>query len=89
MGTHNLCFEQKYEKKSDFLSENFHFLIVTFPVYLNRHVFVMSNLVAIHQNRHSANVGELGFCFTHLVLTLLYYSYVEHYISVKETGYTQ
>ena len=35
--THNLCFEQKYEKKIlDFLSENFQFLI-----YLNRRVFVM------------------------------------------------
>ena len=22
MGTHNLCFEEKYEKLSDFLSEN-------------------------------------------------------------------
>ena len=27
-----------------FLSENFHFLVVKFSVYLNRHVFVMSNL---------------------------------------------
>ena len=25
MSTHNLCFEQKYEKISEFLSENFHF----------------------------------------------------------------
>ena len=24
--THNLCFEQKYEKILEFLSENFHFL---------------------------------------------------------------
>ena len=24
--THNLCFEQKYEKISEFLSEHFHFL---------------------------------------------------------------
>ena len=41
MSTHNLCFEQKYEKYQDFLSENFHFLVVKFSVYLNRHVFVM------------------------------------------------
>ena len=27
---------------SEFLSENFHFLVVKFSVYLNRHVFVMS-----------------------------------------------
>ena len=25
MRTHNLCFEQKYEKYQKFLSENFHF----------------------------------------------------------------
>ena len=34
--THNLCFEQKYET-----SENFHFLVVKFSIYLNRRVFVM------------------------------------------------
>ena len=39
--THNLCFEQKHEKYQIFLSENFHFLVVKFSVYLNRHVFVM------------------------------------------------
>ena len=38
---HNLCFEQKYEKISEFLSENFYFLVVKFSVYLNRLVFVM------------------------------------------------
>ena len=41
MSTHNLCFEQKYEKKSSFLSENFPFLVVKFSVYLNRRVFIM------------------------------------------------
>ena len=40
--THNLCFDQKYEIYQTFLSENFHFLVVQFSVYLNRHVFVMS-----------------------------------------------
>ena len=39
--THNLCFEQKYEKYQNFLSENFHFLVVKFSVYLNRRVFIM------------------------------------------------
>ena len=39
--THNLCFEQKYEKYQIFLSENFMFLEVTFSIYLNRHVFIM------------------------------------------------
>ena len=41
MSTHNLCFEQKYVKYQNFLSENFHFLVVKFPVYLNRYVFIM------------------------------------------------
>ena len=39
--THNLCFEQKYNKYQNFLSENFLFLVVKFLVYLNRRVFVM------------------------------------------------
>ena len=41
MSTHNLCFEQKYEKKSEFLSGNFQCLLVKFSIYLNRRVFVM------------------------------------------------
>ena len=39
MSTHNLCFEQKYEKYQSFLSENYQFL--KFSVYLNRRVSVM------------------------------------------------
>ena len=30
--THNLCFDQKYVKYRNFLSENFHFLVVKFSV---------------------------------------------------------
>ena len=41
MSTHNLCFEQKYEKYQSFSSENFQFLEVKFSIYLNRRVFVM------------------------------------------------
>ena len=40
-GTHNLCFQQKYEKYQNFLSENFPFLFVKFSIYLNRRVFVI------------------------------------------------
>ena len=43
--THNLCFEQKYEKYQSFLSDNFQFLEVKFSIYLNRCVFVMVNTV--------------------------------------------
>ena len=39
--THNLCFKQKCEKISEFLSENIKFLEVKFSIYLNRRVFVM------------------------------------------------
>ena len=42
MSTHNLCFEQKYEKYQSFLPEKFRFLVVKFSIYLNRRVFVMS-----------------------------------------------
>ena len=42
--THNLCFEQKYEKYQIFLYENFHFLVVKFSMYLNRRVFVMYSM---------------------------------------------
>ena len=49
---HNLCFEQKYEKYQNFLSENFHFLAVKFSIYLNRRVFVM-------QRQFSFSVGSI------------------------------
>ena len=41
MSTHNLCFDQKYEKYQNVLPENFPFLVVKFSIYLKRHVFVM------------------------------------------------
>ena len=41
MSTHNLCYEQKYEKYQFFLSENFLVLEVKFSIYLNRYVFEM------------------------------------------------
>ena len=46
MGTHHLCFEQKYEKYQNFLSEICHFVVVKFSVYLNRRVFVMLGMKA-------------------------------------------
>ena len=42
--THNLCFEQEYEKYQKFLSENLPLLVVKFSmytVYLKRRVSVM------------------------------------------------
>ena len=48
MNTHNLCFEQKYEKYQSFLSENFQFLEVKFSIYLNRHIFVTAGYYFYH-----------------------------------------
>ena len=42
MNTHNLFFDQKYEKYQIFLSENFQFLEVKFSIYLIRRVFTMT-----------------------------------------------
>ena len=44
MSTHNLCFEQKYEKYQSFLSENFQFMEVKFSIYLTRRVFAMLHM---------------------------------------------
>ena len=49
--THNLCFEQKYEKYHNFLSENNRFLDVKFCIYLNRRVFVMEHSIFIRADR--------------------------------------
>ena len=40
--THNLCFEQKYEKYRSFYLKIFSFLEMKFSIYLNRRVFVMN-----------------------------------------------
>ena len=42
--THNLCFEQKYERNIRFLSKKFLFLEVKISIYLNRRVFAMTTL---------------------------------------------
>ena len=55
MGTHNLCFKYKYEKYQNFLSENFHFWVLKFSVYLNRHVFVMGTKVCSMHLVHMTN----------------------------------
>ena len=54
--THNLCFEQIYEKyQKFFLSENFHFLVVKFSGYLNRHVFVMVETTSVQYSFNGLN----------------------------------
>ena len=43
--THNLCFEQKYEKYLNFCLKIFNFSVINFSVYLNRNVFVMNDQI--------------------------------------------
>ena len=53
-------FEQKYKKYQNFLSENYHFvLVVKFSVYLNRHVFVMCSKHELFDN-HTTRSGVKG-----------------------------
>ena len=53
-------FEQKYEKYQNFLSENFHFLVVKFSVYLNRRVFVMMIPSKCHNCKLQPNKQRRG-----------------------------
>ena len=46
MSTHNLCFEQKYEKYQNFYLKIFIFLVAKFSIYLNWRVFVMGMAVS-------------------------------------------
>ena len=79
--THNLCFEQKYEKHQNFLSENFHILLVKIAVYLNRLVFVMRP-PGLQSDAHPtepprpAVVYVLSFMFCLLFLLVSLVSYV-------------
>ena len=75
MSTHNLCFEQKYEKYQNFfLSDNFHFWVLKFSVYLNRHVFVMGT-------KHLWTVKEFSMCNSVRALTCHQLSLVKPVLS--------
>ena len=45
--TYNLFFEQKYEKYQNFLSENFHFLVVIFEYFHNAWMAALEDLHGI------------------------------------------
>ena len=54
MGTRNEhVLSRNMKKKSEFLSENFHFLVVKISVYLNRHVFVMRSIIFCFKDYHA------------------------------------
>ena len=85
-------FEQKYEKHLNFLFENFHFWVVKFSVYLNRHVFVMIK-VKYRETFHgtittlyTSYTDKLLYlpCFRENLLTVRVYLSSLTYKSVKE-----
>ena len=49
------------KKYKIFLSENFHFLVVKFSVYLSRRVFVMGHRNYFMINLHESDFAELRF----------------------------
>ena len=65
MSTHNLCFEQKYKKISEFfylkIFSLFFFFLVKVSVYLNRHVLVMDQQ-DIYQNKLQSEKTYLQEC---------------------------
>ena len=60
--THNLCFEQKYEKYQNLYLNILIILVVKFSVYLNRHVSVMpslyTNKIDLQQKNHLGIVSR-------------------------------
>ena len=79
--THNLFFDQEYEKYQIFWSENVHFFGVKFSVYLNRRVFVMKNRVllitwqrawpVLHNTVHEEHKTESAAIFLLVTCSLL------------------
>ena len=79
LSTHNLCFEQKYEKLQRFLSGIFQFLKVKFSTYLHRHVFLMAQ-TSLHVRAVCS--GSLALCLQNrwiLLNVLKYWTEPYHY----------
>ena len=64
MKTHNLCFEQKYKKISEFLSENFQLLVVKFSIYFN-----IFELECFHKGTHQKSLGKVLLINTHNIIS--------------------
>ena len=78
-----------------FLSENFHFLVVKFPAYLNKHVFVMSKglyvkFVSDHRHLHIHKSAKIKFVFYNVKCFRVYIknlSYIAYFRNLrKENG---
>ena len=65
MCTHNICFEQKYEKSQKFSTENCHFYSRKNSCILHRRIFVMTDLPVI----------ELEYCSINYLWLVLYHEY--------------
>ena len=66
-----ICFEQKYEKYQNFLSENFPFLVIKFSIYLYRCVFVMSIKRILSTNHIIRILGVKSFLYSYATRSLL------------------
>ena len=84
MDTHNLCFEQKYEKYQNFLSETSHFLVVKFSIHLNRHVFIINEQAGLGSVACYITVPEQSqlnwvsyFCLSEVFLASEEFGYLE------------
>ena len=73
------------KKYQNFLSENFHFLVVKFSVYLNRHVFVMGVLIC--SSSHLPLVLREG-CASWLWHFMGLYTYIFVYTRDMKNKYT-
>ena len=49
--SHDICFQQKYEKYQSFLYKNFQFLVVKFSIYLNRHVLLVPRKILVKKKQ--------------------------------------
>ena len=65
--THNLCFWADIRKILEFLSENFNILLVNFPIYLNRPVFVMLGYSKYAKWRFWSDCADLIFRWAHII----------------------
>ena len=83
MSTHNPYFEQKYEIYQIFISENFHFLVVKFSVYLNRHDFIMYKHLMYRDSFPGIYNGFLMFIFYLFVCCcFIFYSILVNLLNV-------
>ena len=84
--THNLCFEQKYEKYHNFLSEHFKFLEEKFSIYLKNQIFSPFPIVKMKPNHAEiCRAGNLEPDFQQVSLVQIFWNF--HSIVVKHQSF--